>query len=154
MHLDVKVKMRFFAVPVRQEWGRIGWQLGPKSSLFMSPERGEMELLLFRHLFVTCNIYERISILPAVASTSSWWQLGNGQYFGQLREASRFMLLISPALEEMRTSMCGRIGDLLPASQDQSPLSLCPQRGASCIGATGSLGGTCGRQKFGGLMAL
>jgi hypothetical protein len=26
------------------------------------------------------------------------------------------MLLISPALEEMRTSMCGRIGDLLPAS--------------------------------------
>jgi hypothetical protein len=36
------------------------------------------------------------------------------------------MLLISPALEEMRTSMCGRIVDLLPACKDESPLSLCP----------------------------
>ena len=75
-----------------------------------------MELLLLQHLFVNCKIHKGISILPAVASTSSWWQVGNGQYFGQLREATRFMLLISPALEEMRTSMCGRIGDLLPAS--------------------------------------
>jgi hypothetical protein len=46
-----------------------------------------MELLLLQHLFVNCSIHKGISILPAVASTSSSWQVGNGQYFDWLSEA-------------------------------------------------------------------
>ncbi len=45
--------------------------------------------LLLRHLFVNLYIHKGISILPAVASTSSSWQVGNGQYFDRLSEAIR-----------------------------------------------------------------